>query len=125
MAEFAIVMPLFAFILVAGLDFGRIFYYSQVIQNCARNGALYESDPVSALRSKYTDYKQAALADAGDLNPALTAAQVTLVTGSDSFGATVAVTVTYNVATLSSYLGFNTMTVTKTVTMRVAQITPD
>ncbi len=125
LVEFAIVMPILATLLVAGLDFGRVFYYSQVITNCARNGALYESDLASPQRNKYSDFKQAALADAVNLAPPLTAGDITAASGSDAYGPTVAVTVKYNVPTLSSYLGFSTVELSKTVIMRVVQITPD
>ena len=123
--EFALVLPLLALMLIAGLDFGRVFYHSQIIMNCARNGALYESDPVSPLRNKYIDYKQAALADAGNLDPPLTVGNVTSATGSDAFGATVSVTVIYDVPMISGYLGFGNVRLSKTATMRVAQIVPD
>ena len=125
LAEFALVMPIFALILVAALDFGRVYYHSQIIENCARNGALYESDPASPLRSKYLDYKKAALADAGNLNPALTESQITSASGSGTYGATVAVTVKYDVPTLSSYFGFSNFALSRTVTMRVVPLVPN
>ena len=43
--EFALLLPFIAFLYVAGTDFARVFYYSQMIENCARNGAIYASDP--------------------------------------------------------------------------------
>ena len=91
MTEFALMLPLLAFVLVVCVDYCRLFYHDQTIVNCARNGAAFASDPVSPLRNKYADYKAAALADAQDLDPPLTAADVTsTISGSD-----VTVTVQY------------------------------
>jgi Flp pilus assembly protein TadG len=125
MAELAVVLPIFAFLLVAGLDFARVFYHCQTVTNCARNGALYACDPVGPLRYKYTDYRECAIADGQSLVPPLVVGDVTSAGGSDAYGATVAVTVNYNVTTLSSYLGFSTVAISKTVTMRVIVVTPD
>ena len=67
--ELAIVLPLLALLLVIVVDFCRVFYYSVTLSNCARNGALYASDPYSALASTYTSVQAAAVADASNLNP--------------------------------------------------------
>jgi Flp pilus assembly protein TadG len=124
MAEFAILMPLFALLLVAGVDVARVFYHQQTITNCARNGALYLSDPASPLRSTYPDYQTAALADASGLNPALTASNISSTSGADASGPNVSVTVTYKFATISNYLGFSTVNLSRTVTMRVVPLVP-
>ena len=126
MVEFALMLPILAFALVAAVDFARVFYHDQTIINCARNGAMYESDPASSLRNTYADYKAAALADASSLNPALTTDNVTSASGTDADGRPyVSVTVTYEFPTLTSYLGFSKVDLSKTVTMRVAQVVPD
>jgi Flp pilus assembly protein TadG len=128
MVEFALVLPILMFALVAAVDFARVFYHDQTIINCARSGAIWASDPASALRNTYpgTDgYKDAALADATSLNPPLTAADITCVPATPVEGSDVAVTVTYTFPTLTSYLGFSEVVLTKTVTMRVAQTSPD
>jgi hypothetical protein len=39
--EFALVAPLFFFLLFAIIDFGRYVYYVQIINNAAREGARY------------------------------------------------------------------------------------
>jgi Flp pilus assembly protein TadG len=41
MVEFAIVAPIFFFMLFAIIDFGRYVYYVQVLNNAAREGARY------------------------------------------------------------------------------------
>src|SRR5579884_1037426 len=42
-AELAVLLPFLCFAFVAALDFGRVFYFSLTVTNCARNGALYGS----------------------------------------------------------------------------------
>jgi Flp pilus assembly protein TadG len=41
MVEFALVAPLFFFLLFAIIDFGRYVYYVQILNNAAREGARY------------------------------------------------------------------------------------
>ena len=49
----ALLLPLLVFLYVIGVDFARVFYYSQVIENAARNGALYASDPKAPAYNLY------------------------------------------------------------------------
>jgi Flp pilus assembly protein TadG len=123
--EFALVLPILALLLVAGIDFGRVLYHAQTIENCARNGALYKSDPASPLLRKYADYRECAIADGSNLVPALTVDNVTVT--SDAKESTVSVTVSYEVEMLCSYLKFNNdkVKLEKTVTMRVLPLTPN
>ena len=117
--ELAILLPLIAFLFVIAVDFARIFYFSQIIENCARQGALYASDPKAPANNLYTSLQQAALADAGGLNPQPT---VTSTTGQDAAGnAYVAVTVTWEFQTITGFPGVpNNMTLARTVVMRKA-----
>jgi Flp pilus assembly protein TadG len=121
--ELAVLLPLLAFLFVIAVDFGRVFYYSLTIENCARNGALYASDPFAASQSPYTNISQAALADAGNLQPPPT---VTSTNGTDSSGnAYVEVTVSWTFTTLTNFPGVASNTnISRTVRMRVAPITP-
>src|SRR5262245_61350529 len=121
MTEFALMLPLLAFMLVVCVDFCRQFYHDQTIVNCARNGAAFASDPASPLRNKYADFKASALADAQDLNPPLSAADVT----STMSGSDVTVTVKYQFPMITSYLGFGSVNLSKSVTMRMVPILPD
>ena len=45
-AELALLLPVLSFILIVAIDFCRLFYAYNVITNCARNGALWASDPL-------------------------------------------------------------------------------
>jgi hypothetical protein len=103
---------------MVAVDFSRLFYHYTVITNCARNGALYGSNPLSASESPYASLQDAALADAGDLNPQPT---VNSTTGTDADNHPyVEVTVTYPFTTFSNYLGsYSTVTLARTVRMRV------
>ena len=42
----ALLLPILSFILIVAIDFCRLFYAYNVITNCARNGALWLSDPL-------------------------------------------------------------------------------
>lgn len=121
--ELAVTLPLLALLLTITCDFARLYYHYLTITNCARNGALWASDPATLPYSQYGTVQQAALADASDLFPQPT---VTSSAGTDSNGnPTVSVTVTYSFQMLSSYLGFSTVTLSRTVEMRVAPTTPN
>src|SRR5438874_2728365 len=68
-AELAVLLPFLAFVFVIAVDWSRIIYYTVTVSNCARNGALWASDPYSQTISPYTTITAAALADAPNLNP--------------------------------------------------------
>jgi len=122
-AELAILLPLLAFLFVIAVDWGRIFYFSLAVENCARNGALYGSDPFEPAQSTYTSISAAALADAGNLQPPPT---VTSTNGTDSGGnAYVEVTVAWQFASLTNFPGVpSTTNLTRTVRMRMQPVTP-
>ncbi|MGZ3337767.1 MAG: TadE/TadG family type IV pilus assembly protein, partial [Isosphaeraceae bacterium] len=83
-AELVVLAPLLLFILIVAIDFCRLFFDYTVITNAARNGALWASDPLAnpaivglPSQSPYGSVQDAALADANNLNPALTTGNVT------------------------------------------------
>src|SRR4051812_16370068 len=51
--ELALLLPFLAFLFVIAIDWSRVFYYSLVVDNCARNGAVYSSDPYALVVSPY------------------------------------------------------------------------
>jgi Flp pilus assembly protein TadG len=120
--EFAVLLPFLAFIFVVTVDFSRIFYDALILSNCARNGALYGcANPRNSQDT--TGIQNAALADATNLSPAPT---VTSTTGTNSDGNYVQVTVTFTFQTITNYPGIpNTITLTRTVQMRVSPTLPD
>jgi Flp pilus assembly protein TadG len=117
--ELALLLPFIAFLFVISADFARVFYYSQVVENCARQGALYASDPKAPASNLYSDIPTAALADASDLSPQPT---VTSATGTDSAGnGYVSVTVTWDFQSITGFPGVpSTVHLSRTVQMRTA-----
>ena len=99
-AELAVLLPILVVLLVIAVDWSRVFYYSLIIDNCARNGALFAGDPYTTTRSRYADITAAALADAPNIQPAPT---VSSTNGVDASGRNyVECTVQYNFRTVSN-----------------------
>jgi Flp pilus assembly protein TadG len=115
--ELSIVLPLLLFLFVVTMDYSRVFYASVIVANCARNGALYASDPNVANRSPYETLQQAVEADAADLTQPLS---VTSREGEDTHGyGWVEVTVTYPFKTVLTYPGVPShVEIVRTVHMR-------
>jgi Flp pilus assembly protein TadG len=121
-AELAVLLPFLIFLFVVGVDFARVFYFSVILTNSARNGAAYGSaGPTQAADT--AGIQQAALADATDISPAPT---VTSTTGTDASNNTyVKVTVQQPFKTVISFPGVpSSITLTRTVQMRVSSLTP-
>src|SRR5690348_10075006 len=81
--ELAILLPTLVLLFVIAMDFCRVFYYYSVVTSCARNGAVYATDPTSAASSPYYtttngsyDYAasvtKAAKADSAEFGPQMT-----------------------------------------------------
>lgn len=119
--ELALVLPLLVMSFLFTVDFARLYYHYCIVTNCARNGALYASDPTAAPESPYADVRAAALADASDLAPT-----PTVTSGSGINSSYVQVTVVYPFPTILSYPGLsNPINITRTVQMRIAPATPN
>lgn len=121
--ELALLLPLLLFLLVVACDYGRIFYYSQILVNCARSGALYASDPYSPAAARYSSVTEAALAEATDLSPQPT---VSWRYEAGPNGRTyVSVTAAWTFRTLINYPGIPTsVTLQRTVRVAVAPAAP-
>ncbi len=115
--ELAVLLPFLSFCFVAGIDFCRVFYYIQAVQNAAATGAVYACQNATSAANT-TQITSTAQADASNLSPLPT---VTSSQGTDADGnATVSVTVTYTFKTITNYPGIPSSTaLTRTVTMRV------
>src|SRR5262249_50044579 len=123
-AELAVLLPFLVFIFAIAVDWSRVFYSSIIVENCARNGAIYASDPYAINQSPYSNITAAALADAPDLSPQPT---VTSNNGVDSNGAPyVDCTVSYTFQSLTNVPGvpLNT-TITRTVRVYQAPKLPN
>jgi Flp pilus assembly protein TadG len=123
-AELALLLPFLGLLMLITVDFARLYYHYTIVTNCARNGALYSSDPTAATESPYANVTAAAQADASDLSPLPT---VTSTNGTDTArNAYVEVTVAYPFTTISNYPGLpNPINLTRTVRMRVSPTTPN
>jgi Flp pilus assembly protein TadG len=117
--ELAVLLPFLIFLVVIAVDYGRIFYFTQIIENCARQGALYASDTQAPAYNLYGTVSAAALADASGLSPQPT---VTSTTGTDLAGNSyVAVTVAWTFHTITTYPGVpSSVSLSRTAQMRVA-----
>jgi Flp pilus assembly protein TadG len=124
--ELALLLPFLGFIFVIALDFGRIFYYTLTIENAARNGALWASDPYASGLS-YSTLQDAVQADASNLSPAIKNSDISSSTGTDSKGdAVVIVTVNYSFNLITNYPGIpNPYSVSRTVQMRQEATVPN
>jgi Flp pilus assembly protein TadG len=122
--ELALLLPVLTFLLIISVDFARLYYHYVTITNCARNGALWLADPVAQSTSKYATVDAAARADATNLDSSkLTVTSKTGVGGDGN--PYVEVTVIYQFRLVTTYLGFNAQTLSRTVRMRTAPITPN
>jgi Flp pilus assembly protein TadG len=127
MTELAFLLPVLLLMFVIGADFARIYHYSVVLENCARAGALWATDPstssyatsATGITSPYTTVTQAALAEAPNLTPAPT------VTSSTS-GGYVTVTVTWTFKTITQYAGVpSSVNLSRSVQMKIPPVTPN
>jgi Flp pilus assembly protein TadG len=119
--ELAVLLPLLAFLLVVAIDFSRIYYASLILNNCARNGALYGCDnPANAQDT--AGIQSAALADAPNLSPA---PSVTSTTGTDADGSYIEVTVSWQFQTITNYPGVpSPINLVRKVRMHVSPTVP-
>jgi len=122
--ELAVLLPLLILLFLVAVDFGRVFYFSLTLTNCARAGALYAMDPVAAVESPFPDVQSAALADCTNITPQPT---ITSANGVDASGrAFVAVTANYSFNTVTKFPVIpSQVQLTRTVRMYVAANTPN
>ena len=122
--ELAIVLPFVALMFVAAVDFCRVYYAAQTVENCARSGALYASGAARRNTSTTTPEdaaKQAAVAEGASLDPPLQTQDVDVTIDST----TATVTVTYRFSMFTSYPGLPGVSVVRrSVTMALAPKAP-
>jgi Flp pilus assembly protein TadG len=116
-AELAIWLPFLVLMFAVAIDFCRVYFVTQTVQNCAAAGALYASgvstaDPANVSASDAI--VQAALAEGASLSPPLQAANVK----TTASGSSVEVSVTYDFPLLTRLPGLSDkVTITRRVTM--------
>jgi Flp pilus assembly protein TadG len=122
-ADLALLLTALAPLCLGAVDFARVFHYYVTVTNCARNGALWASDPVARAQSQYTTVHDAAVADApSDIQSKLTVSPTTPTPDANN---NYSVTVQYTFMTICDFpLPFSKasggLTLSRTVTMRAA-----
>ena len=130
--EMAVLAPFLVFIFLVVWDFSRIFECAIIVENCARNGARWASDPtyfVNQYADPYTTVTAASLADSEGITPTPTVSSV-YGTDPNTGDAYVQVTVTYQFTTVATYSIpglFNipsSISLTRTVQMQMVPAAP-
>jgi Flp pilus assembly protein TadG len=122
--ELAVLLPLLVLLFIIAVDFARVYYFSLTLQNCARAGALYASDPWVADESPFASYQEAALSDATNITPAPT---ISKTNGTDAVGRPyVEVTAAHSFNTITGFPGVpNQVNLRRSVKMYIAAISPN
>jgi Flp pilus assembly protein TadG len=120
--ELAILLPFLGLMFAAAVDFARIYFATQTLENCAYSGALYASGTAwtsSSSGGVVPAAKNAACADGTTLSPALQPESVTV--SLDSSTATV--TVDYDFPLLTPVLNPSlSVHLKRTVTLNLAPV---
>jgi hypothetical protein len=126
--ELAAVATFLGLIFVVAVDFARVFYYQMVLDNCARNGAMFGANLPSYLEnggwvSPDNSIAGAAVADGAGLNPPLATNQVSSSYGKGSDGnKNITVTINYTFTAVTPLPGIgNTINLTAKAKMRAYQ----
>ena len=118
--EFAVLLPFLLYLCVVAVDWARLLYFSQCVNDCARAGALWASDEEVRMKSRYTTVTDASLAEAPGLSPTPTVAQADTVNGTGE-RTWVTVTVAMQFETISNFPGVpKSQTVSRSVRAKVA-----
>ncbi len=117
--EFAVLLPFLLYMTVIAVDWARLMYFSQCVNDCARAGVMWAADAEVRMKSRYKTVTDAALAESPGLQPTPT---VNLTNGVDPDNyPMVTVTVRMRFDTISNFPGVpKSQTITRTVWMRVA-----
>jgi Flp pilus assembly protein TadG len=125
LCELAILLPFLGFLFAVAVDYCRVFHYTQVLEACAQNGALYASGTAPRNNASTVTAedagKQAALDEGARLSPALASNDVEVTVD----GSSATVVVTYTFRTLTSFPGIpSSIALTRRVTLPRAPRTP-
>jgi Flp pilus assembly protein TadG len=115
--ELAVLLPLLVFLLLVTVDFCRIFYVTQIVENSARSGALFAAKVYnsSTWRGGIDNVEKAVRAEASNLD------QKQLSVSSASTSSEVAVTVDYTFATVTNFPGIpSSLKISRTARMTPA-----
>jgi Flp pilus assembly protein TadG len=112
----AIVLPFLTLLFAVTLDFARLYYATQTLDNCAFSAAMYASG-TSWSSDANSQAVNAACAEGTTLNPPLAATDVTVSQGASA----VTITITYRCQQITPiFSATRTVTLTRTYTMTLA-----
>jgi Flp pilus assembly protein TadG len=120
--EAAVVLPVLLLLIGIAADYSRIMYSTVTLSGTARNGAMYQFDPLNTTESSYADYSTAALADAYNLGR-----NVSVSTSSVASNGVTDVTVTANTTfrMVSSWMALPlSKSVNRSIVVRQAPLVP-
>jgi Flp pilus assembly protein TadG len=123
-AELAISLPFLALMFIAAIDFCRVYYSTQTVQDCARSAAFYASG-TSRHDGTSTTSEQAAIdaavAGGASLSPPLADSDVAVTIANG----VATVTISYRFSLFTNYLVVpNPIVIRRTVTMGLAPRSP-
>jgi Flp pilus assembly protein TadG len=122
-AEFALTLPLLAFLLLATADFCRVFYFAQTLQACANHAVLFSSGTAKAPSGTSSTCAaiNAAKTSGAALSPPLDTTNVAVTNSSVNS----TVSVSYSFQTLVSYPGMpSSINLVRTATAALAPLGP-
>jgi Flp pilus assembly protein TadG len=93
--ELAMALPLLVLFFAIMVDFARVFYYQEILSNCARNGAVFATDASIQQKSGFDELEQVALAAAGPLTGEVTVESNTVAETQDQVFVDVTASYTY------------------------------
>jgi Flp pilus assembly protein TadG len=125
LCEMAVLLPFIGFVFAVAVDYCRVFHYTQVVEACALNGALYASGTMGRTNPSTVTAenagRQAALNEGGRLSPAVASTDIQVTYTST----TCTVTVSYPFSTLTRFTGVpSSSTLTRSVTLPIAPKSP-
>ena len=116
--ELALLLPLLFTLACGAMDFARIYYFTQIVADSARAGAMYAANPDQADETTFDCIEQAALAATQDFHPTPVVSVTEELDGSGND--CVAVNVSYSFPLLTRYLGIpSPIVVSRTVHARL------
>jgi Flp pilus assembly protein TadG len=121
--EMAVLLPFLGLMFAAAVDFGRVYFVTQILEDCARAGALYASGTAqtSSATGPSAAATTAACASGKSLSPPLQDQNVTV--NIDSSAGTATVTITYAFQPVTPVFGTGgTITLQRSVLVNVAPL---
>ena len=98
--EFALIVPILLLLIFGIVEFSRLYNVQLSLSNAAREGAR-----TMAIENDLTLTRNAIIASAPSVNPAINAGNITISPANCVAGATVTVTISYSVSLLTGFFG--------------------